>query len=86
MKIISKLLYLNFFLLLFISCDKNDDLSFNDVAGIYEGTVSTNVAGKSNTKSVTETTNPATVEITMNGSEIQVHWIYLEIMKILKCA
>ncbi|WP_456462705.1 hypothetical protein [Lutibacter sp.] len=73
MKIISKLLYLNFFLLLFISCDKNEDLSFNDVAGIYEGTLSTNVSGKFDTKSVTETTNPATVEITMNGNEIQVH-------------
>ena len=70
MKIISKLLYLNLFLLLFISCDKNDDLSFNDVAGIYEGTLSTNVSGKFDAKSVIEITNPATVEITMNGNEI----------------
>ncbi len=73
MKIISKLLYLNFFLLLFISCDKNEDLGLNDVAGIYEGTLSTNVSGKFDAKSVTETTSPATVEITMNGNEIQVH-------------
>ncbi len=73
MKLLSKVLYLNLFLFLFISCNKEDDLSLNDVAGIYEGTITSELANKSDAKSTSINENKAIAEITMVGNQIQVY-------------
>jgi len=56
--------------ILFTGCNKNDDVIYSDVVGIYEGTLTTDVAGKSiNSKS----NSTATAIVTMVGDEIEVH-------------
>ena len=56
--------------LLFTACDKNDDVIYNDVVGIYEGTLTASIAGKSSSSKVN---NTATAEVTMVGDQIEVH-------------
>jgi hypothetical protein len=57
--------------LLFTACDKNDDdVAYNDVVGVYEGTLTTDVASKS---SRSKSTNTATAVVTMVGDQIEVH-------------
>ncbi|REE80299.1 hypothetical protein BX611_1941 [Lutibacter oceani] len=56
--------------LLFTACDKNDDVAYNDVVGVYKGTLTTNIAGKSSSSKVN---NIATAEVTMVGDQIEVH-------------
>lgn len=56
--------------LLFTACNKNDDLVYSDVAGVYEGTLTTDVAGKSISS---KSNNTATAVVTMVGDEIEVH-------------
>lgn len=56
--------------LLFTACDKNDDVAYNDVVGIYEGTLTASIAGKSSSSKVN---NTATAEVTMVGDQIEVH-------------
>ena len=55
--------------LLFTACNKNDDLVYSDVAGVYEGTLTTDVAGKSISS---KSNNTATAVVTMVGDEIEV--------------
>lgn len=73
MKLLSKVLYLNLFLFVFISCDKEDDVSLNEVSGIYEGTITSELANKSDEKSTSINENKAIAEITMVGDQIQVY-------------
>ena len=73
MKLLSKMLYLNLFLFVFISCNKEDDVSLNTVAGIYEGTITSELANKSDAKSISINDNNAIAEITMVGDQIQVY-------------
>jgi hypothetical protein len=73
MKSIIKFIYLSLFIIALVSCEKDNDLNFNDVAGIYEGTLSNDVASKSTAKSTTTLGSPATTEITIVGNQIQVH-------------
>lgn len=56
--------------ILFTACNNNDDVVYSDVVGVYEGTLTTDVAGKSiNSKS----NSTATAIVTMVGDEIEVH-------------
>lgn len=73
MKLLSKVLYLNLFLFVFVSCNKEDDVNLNDVSGIYEGTITSELANKSNEKSTSINGNKAIAEITMVGDQIQVY-------------
>jgi hypothetical protein len=56
--------------ILFVACDKNTDLVNNDVIGVYKGTLTTNLTGKSVSS---KTDNAATAEVKMVGDKIQVH-------------
>ena len=73
MKSILKLMSLSLFVLVVISCEKDDDLNSIDVAGTYEGTLIADVSGKSSDVSKTNAETPATADITMVGDQIQVH-------------
>jgi len=55
----------------FISCDKNDDISYNDVVGTYEGTLTID-SGKS-ADSAKTLNSTATAVISMVGDQIEVH-------------
>ena len=74
MKSILKLMSLSLFVLVVISCEKDDDLNSIDVAGTYEGTLIADVSGKSSDVSKTNAETPATADITMVGDQIQVHF------------
>ena len=56
--------------ILFISCEKSDDLNYNDVTGTYVGTLTSNLANKS---SKTDLTKEATVIVSRVGNQIQVN-------------
>ncbi|RXP54796.1 hypothetical protein EC396_08765 [Lutibacter sp. HS1-25] len=56
--------------LFFTACNNNDDLVTSDVAGVYEGTLTTDVAGKSISS---KSNNTATAVVTMVGNQIEVH-------------
>lgn len=55
--------------LLFTACDNDDDFTNKDVVGVYEGTLTTNIAEKSNDL---KPNNSATAVVTMVGDEIEV--------------
>lgn len=65
-----KSLFLIIIVILFVSCEKSDDLSNNEITGTYIGTISTDISGKS---SNTTTSKPATADISMFENQIQVH-------------
>jgi len=52
------------------SCEKSDDLNFNDITGTYTGTL---ISGISRKSSNAELIKPATVVVTSFGNQIQVH-------------
>lgn len=56
--------------LLFTACNNNDDVVYSDVVGVYEGTLTTDVAAKSTSS---KSNNTATAVVTMVGDEIEVH-------------
>jgi hypothetical protein len=55
----------------FISCDKNDDISYSDVVGTYEGTLTID-SGKS-AESAKTLNSTATAVVRMMGDQIEVH-------------
>ena len=57
------------FSILITSCDNNDDLNYNDVAGTYEGTLTVE-SSKVNSK---VSNGIATAVVTMVGNQIEVH-------------
>lgn len=73
MKSILKFIYLSLFIIALASCEKDNDTNFNDITGIYEGTLSTDVASKTIAKTTSTLGDPATSEITIVGDQIQVH-------------
>ncbi|PHQ56360.1 MAG: hypothetical protein COC16_03390 [Lutibacter sp.] len=73
MKSILKFIYLSLFIIALVSCEKENDTNVNDIAGIYQGTLSADVASKTTAKSTSTTGDPATAEITLVGDQIQVH-------------
>lgn len=56
--------------ILFTGCNDNEDLMYNDVVGVYEGTLTTNVSSKSISA---KTNSNATAVVTMVGDQIEVH-------------
>ncbi|MBI9039938.1 hypothetical protein [Lutibacter sp.] len=56
--------------ILFSGCAKNDDVVSNDVVGIYEGTLTNDVAGKITSS---KSNSAATAVVTMVGDKIEVH-------------
>ena len=56
--------------ILFVSCQKSDDIGYNDVAGTYVGTLTSNLANKSSEIVVTK---DATVVVSSVGNQIQVN-------------
>uniref|UniRef100_UPI004049C318 hypothetical protein n=1 Tax=Gelidibacter sp. TaxID=2018083 RepID=UPI004049C318 len=56
--------------LLFTACNNNDDVVYSDVVGVYEGTITADVAAKSTSSKSNST---ATAVVTMVGDEIEVH-------------
>jgi hypothetical protein len=56
--------------ILFVSCQKSDDIGYNDVTGTYVGTLTSNLANKS---SETMVTKDATVVVNRVGNQIQVN-------------
>jgi len=52
------------------SCEKSDDLNFNDITGTYTGTLTSDLSSKS---SNAESINPAIVVVSNFGNQIQVH-------------
>lgn len=56
--------------ILFVSCQKSDDIGYNDVTGTYVGTLTSNLANKSSEIVVTK---DATVVANRVGNQIQVN-------------
>ena len=56
--------------ILFVSCQKSDEIGYDDVLGTYVGTLTSNLANKSSEIGVTE---DATVVVSSFGNQIQVH-------------
>ena len=56
--------------ILFVSCQKSDDIGYNDVTGTYVGTLTSNLANKSSEIAVTK---DATVVVSSVGNQIQVN-------------
>ena len=56
--------------ILFVSCQKSDDIGYNDVTGTYVGTLTSNLANKSSEIAVTK---DATVVVNRVGNQIQVN-------------
>jgi hypothetical protein len=56
--------------ILFVSCQKSDDIGYNDVTGTYVGTLTSNLANKSSEIVVTK---DATVVVSSVGNQIQVN-------------
>ena len=56
--------------ILFVSCQKSDDVGYNDVTGTYVGTLTSNLANKSSEIVVTK---DATVVVSSVGNQIQVN-------------
>lgn len=56
--------------ILFVSCQKSDDIGYNDVTGTYVGTLTSNLANKSSEIVVTK---DATVVVNRVGNQIQVN-------------
>jgi hypothetical protein len=56
--------------ILFLSCEKSDDLNNNDVTGTYVGTLTSNLANKSSETSIIQS---ATAVVLRFGNQIQVH-------------
>ena len=57
-------------IILFVSCQKSDDVGYNDVTGTYVGTLTSNLANKSSKIVVTK---DATVVVSSIGNQIQVN-------------
>jgi len=57
-------------IILFVSCQKSDDVGYNDVTGTYVGTLTSNLANKSSEIAVTK---DATVVVSSVGNQIQVN-------------
>ena len=57
-------------ILLFFSCEKSDQLKYNDVTGTYVGTLTSNLVNRSSVNAVPEA---ATVVVSNVGDQIQVH-------------
>tara|TARA_R110001583_G_scaffold39260_9_gene126002 strand:+ start:4114 stop:4629 length:516 start_codon:yes stop_codon:yes gene_type:complete len=56
--------------ILFTACNNHNDLEYSDVVGVYEGTLTNDVAGKSISS---KSNNIATAVVTMVGNKIEVH-------------
>jgi hypothetical protein len=54
----------------FITCDKNDDITYNDVVGTYEGTLTID---SSKAIESAKTNSNATAVVSMVGDQIEVH-------------
>jgi len=57
-------------IILFVSCQKSDDVGYNDVTGTYVGTLTSNLANKSSEIAVAK---DATVVVSSVGNQIQVN-------------
>ncbi len=72
MKSILRITLVSVFFVMFASCEKDSDSNFNDITGTYQGTITTDVAGKSDTKSSSDVEDSATAYVTKDGDQIKV--------------